>query len=545
MAVAVILVALPVGFLIVAAFDVGDKATGGTFALGLSNFAVIPRYLDWLGNSFIVAVPATLLAVIAGLILAWIINRTTIPGAAIFEQLIYIPYFMPPIVGALAWSLLGAERTGIINQVYRAATGSEAALVNTHSPLGIIFVMAIYEGTLAFIMISAAMKSMDPSLEDSSLILGAGRFKTAMNITLPLLAPAVLGSTIFIFAEAVGSFSVPAILGMNVRFFVVSTGIFNMIRNWPPNYPAAAVLGLSLFLFTAGAVWLYGRAIRGRSFTTITGKAFRPRRINMGRWTPVLFGICVLYILIAVVIPLGVLTYASFLQRVTTNPDSIVWTFNNYRDVLFGYAPAIIALRNSLVLGVLTATVGVIFMGLLAWTMYRGSSRRRGLLEYVVMFPQAVPRMVLALGLLWAWLIIPIGIYGTIWLLLLAYLTAFLPMGVRAIAGIIQQVDRSLEESAKICGASWLRILMTVTLPLLRPGIVSTWVLLFIVSLREISVSILLVTGQNMVVGPSIFVFYEMGGIVVVSALAMLLTALILIPLTTLRILVGRTPVSE
>ena len=539
------LVALPIVFLLLAAFNVGDQDQRWPIQLGLDHLGAIPYYLDWLGNSFLIAVPSTLLAVLIGMVLAWVLYRTTIPAAGPLEQLILIPYYVPSIVGALAWSLLGAERTGMINQLFRWLTGTEGALVNAHSPLGIILVMSIYEGTLAFIMIGAAMKSMDPALEECSQMLGASRFTTARRITLPLLLPAILGSAIFIFAEGIASFSVPAILGLNAHFFVVSTGILSMVRSYPPNYGGAAMLGLSLFIFTALLVWFYNRKISGGSFVTVTGKAFRPRRIDLGRWTPALTALCLVYVLFAVVIPLAAISYASFLQGITTNLSKVVWTTSNYRDVLFSYGPARLAIQNSLLLGVLTATLGVVFMGLLVWIIYRSTIRGRGMLEYVAMFPHAIPRFVLALGLLWAWLTVPAGIYGTIWILLLAYLTVFMPMGVRAIAGVVLQVDKSLEESARVCGASWLQSLTTITAPLLWPGLVSTWALLFIVTLRETSTSILLVTGQNMVVGPSIFVFYEMGGMVVVSALALVLTGVIFVPLLLVKLLAGKTPVAE
>ncbi len=543
--VAAALVFYPMVFLVISSLNVGDPTGRGPIKLGLDNYAVIGKYLDWLLNSFMIAIPGTMLAVLLGTVLAWIVNRTTIPWRGFFDQMMVIPYYLPPIVGALAWSLLGAERTGIINVFYRAIFGATDPLVNTHSPLGIIFAMAIFDGTVAFIMISAAMKSMDPALEESSTVLGAGRFYTAARVTVPLLIPAVLGSGILIFAEMMGSFSIPAILGMNVRFFVVTTGIYSLLTGFPPNYAASAALGLSLFVFTAGSVYLYGRILKGGNFVTITGKAFRPRLVDMGRWTPLLFAVCVTYLMLAVILPLGALIYASFLTYLTTTAGNINWTLDNYNQVIFGYGPARVAIRNSFMLGLLTASIGVVFMGLLSWIMYRTSIKGRGLLEYVVMFPQAVPRMVLALGLLWAWLVVPIGIYGTIWILLLAYLTVFLPIGVRSITSVILQIDKSLEECARVCGASWLRTLRTITMPLLRPGLMSAWVLLFIVALREISTSILLVTGKNMVLGPSIFVFYEMGGLAAVSALAVILSAIIFAALIVVRLVAGKSVIAE
>jgi len=416
---------------------------------------------------------------------------------------------MTPLLGAIAWSILGSERSGLINRLFMSVFHTQTPLINTHSLLGIVFVVAIYESCVAFMMISAAMKSMDPSLEESSLMLGAGKFATARRITIPLTLPAVGGAALFIFAGTMGTFAVPAVLGVNAGVFVITTKIYTVVNRFPPDYALAAALGLALAAITGVAVAMYGKQMAANSYTTITGKSFRPRRMNMGSWTPVLFGICLLYVLVAMVIPLGVLVYTSFLVTPTTDPQQIHWTLDNYEHAFVKLPIARIALQTSFVLGILTATIGVVFMGLISWIMYRSKMRGTKLLEYVAMFPQAVPGVVFSLGLLWAWLVIPVGMYGTIWILLLCYLTVFLPLGVRTMTGVIMQLEPSLEECSRMCGASWLRTLWSVTVPLLKPGVLATWMLLFIVSLREVSASVLLVSAENKVIGPTLLNFYE------------------------------------
>jgi iron(III) transport system permease protein len=449
-----------------------------------------------------------------------------VPGARWIEQLIILPFYITPLVGALAWSALASPRSGLINKLWQSVAGPDAVLVNIASPFGIIWVMALYEGTVAYMIISAAMKSMDPSLEESSQVFGAGKFRTALRITVPLLKPAILGAAAFVFAEMLGSFAVATVIGVPIRFHVVTTGIWLLLTGNPPNYPAAAAMGISLCVFTGAAMYIYAKMLGRRDFTTITGKAFRPRVMDMGRWRPVLLGICVLYVTLAAILPLIALVFASVLKFNTTVLTDVAWTLGNYESV-FNKGATTSAMQNSLILAFLTATIGVLLMGVLSWFIYRTTVPGRSYLEYIVMFPQAVPRMVFSLGLLWAWISMPIGIYGTIWLLLLAYLTIFLPLGVRSISAVVLQLERSVEECARVCGATWLKTMWTITLPLLRPGIMAAWVLIFIVSIREVGASILLISARTKVIGPAIIESWEATGTQLTSALAIVQSLMI------------------
>ncbi len=531
---AVLLVTYPVFFLLQLALNVGKPDAHPVTAYGLANFATAVNHLDWIGNTLLVAVIGTIGALGLGLALAWIVIRTNVPGARLFEQLIILPYYVSPLVGALAWSVLATSRGGLFNKLWQTIAGPTAVLVDIQTPLGIAWVMALYDGTVAFMIIAAAMRTMDPSLEECSMVLGGGRLKTAWRVTVPLLKPAILGAAMFVFAEMLGSFAIAAVLGTPARFFVVTTGMLLLLGESPPNYPLAAALGISLFVFTGTAMWLYIRAIGGGTFTTITGKGFRPRTIDMRGWRPVLFGICLLYVLLAVVLPLAALVMTSLLRFNTTIISQMVWTLNNFQQV-FSPGPTFGALTNSLFVAIVTASVGVAFMGLVCWFIYRSAVPGRTLLEYVVMFPQAIPKMVFSLGLLWAWIVTPIGIYGTLWLLILAYLTIFMPLGVRTIAGVILQVEKSVEECARVCGATWLGTLRTITLPLLKPGILAAWVLLFIVSVREVSASILLISANTKVIGPAIIQSYEESGLQLTAAMAITLSTIVFVALFVIQ----------
>ena len=528
----------PLAFLVLIALNTGPPTAWPPARYGLANFAGLADSPAVLLNTLYVSLLAAGMTMVFGCLLAWILSRTNVPGRGILEQLMGLPYYVTPLLGALAWAALGGPRSGLLNQLWYAM-GGRAPLINVYSPTGIAWVMALFEGSVAFVMISAAMKSMDPALEESSQVLGAGKLQTAVRITLPLMTPAILGTAIFVFAEMLGSFSAAAILGMPDRFFVVTTAIWTLILRYPPDYPLAAAMGLSLFAIMAGLMYLYGRIVTAGSYATITGRAFRPRALNMGWMTWLLFAVCVAYLVLAVVLPMATLGYVSLLRFATVIPKDVHWTLSNYQTA-FEMAPVRSALGNSLLLGVATATIGALLMAVLSLIIYRTRMPGRHLLEYVVMFPQSVPRMVFGLGLLMAWVVMPVPVYGTLWLLLIAYLTVFLPLGVRTLSGVVLQIDRSLEESARVCGASWLYQVRTVTIPLLRPGLIAAWMLLFIASVREVGASVLLVGPRAKVLGPAILSSWESAGTQLTAAMALIQVLVVFAALAVLIATVGR-----
>ena len=526
---AAVLVLYPIFYLIQASLSVGDPQARPPDAYGLDNFIDLGRYAHIFWNTVLVAVVATVMAIVFGFVMGWILSRTNVPGRAAFEQLMALPYYVTPLMGALAWSLIGSPSGGMLNQVWRAF-GGESHLIDITTPYGIAWVMALFEGSVAFVMIGAVMKSMDPALEEASQVLGAGRIRTMLRITLPLVLPGVLGATIFVFAEMLGSFSAALVLGLPARFYVVTTAMYQLVSQYPPQFPLAAAMGVSLFAVMFLMVWAYRRIVRARSFVTITGKAFRPRVMDVGplRWP--LLAMCLLYLGVAVVLPVVTLLYASFQRLATFFPRADNFTLANYTTALSLDAVRS-ALWNSLLLGLGTASIGVVLMGFLSWMIYRSRLPGAGAIEYILMFPQAVPRLVFAFGMLWAWLIFPIPIYGTLWLLLIAYLTVFLPLGIRTISGVMLQIDRSLEESAQMCGASWGYRMRTVTMPLLRPGLIAAWLLLFIASVRELGASILLMGPKAKVITPAIVESWFSTSTELTAAMALLQTLAVAVAL--------------
>lgn len=515
----------PVFFLLQASLKQGDGTIEGSTGYGLGNYARLPKYAGIVWNTVEVSVVATIVAIIAGFVIAWILTRCNVPFRRSLEQLMAVPYYVTPLLGALAWSLLGAPHSGYINQLFRVL-GGEGSLININSAMGIAWVMALFEGSVAFVMISAVMQSIDPSLEEASQVIGAGRFSTMIRVTLPLVTPGVLGAVVYVFAEMLGSFSAALVLGTPNRFYVLTTAIFLMVTQYPPRIPLAAAMGAVLFVLMFGMTWLYRRMIRGRSYVTVTGKAFRPRQLDVGRLRWVFFGLVLAYLFLSVFLPMLTLLYVSLQKLASAMPSWSNFTLSHYRVALSQNAVRF-AVKNSLELGAMTATIGVAITGMISWLLHRSKLPGRGALEYISMFPQAVPRLVFAFGIMWAWLVIPIPIYGTIWLLLIAYVTVFLPLGVRTISSVLMQLDKTLDECGQVCGANWSQRLRTINIPLLRPGIMAAWMLLFIGSVRELGASILLAGPNSQVLTPAIVDAWNNASSELTASMALIQTAVV------------------
>src|SRR6266487_3911780 len=375
--VAGLLVLYPVAFLLQAAFNTGDPEARPPTEYGFENFAGLLAYPQIILNTLTVSFAATVMALVIGFLMAWIITRTNVPGRRFFEQLMVVPFYLTPLLGALAWSLLGTPESGFLNQYWRAL-GGEDYLIDINTPYGIAWVMALFEGSVAFVMIGAVMKSMDPALEEASQVIGAGRLRTMLRITLPLVLPGVLGAAVFVFAEMLGSFSAALVLGLPSRFYVVTTAMYQFVSQYPPRFPTAAAMGVSLFAVMFAMLWVYRRIVGKGSYATITGKAFRPRVIDVGplRWP--LLASCVFYLGVAVILPVLTIVYASFQRLTALKPKIDNFTLANYETALSLDAVRS-ALGNSLILGLATASIGVLLMGFLSWLIYRSRLPGAGL----------------------------------------------------------------------------------------------------------------------------------------------------------------------
>lgn len=537
-AVVALLVLYPIFYLLQAALDVGLPDSRPPTDYGADNFLKILDYRTILLNTLVVTLAATVMALVFGFMTAWILTRTNVPFKRTLDQLMTVPYYVTPLLGALAWSFLGAPESGFINQIWRSLGGT-GALIDITSPFGIAWAMALFEGSVAYVMISAVMQSMDPSLEEASQVIGANRWHTMRRVTLPLVAPGVLGAAIFVFAEMLGSFSAALVLGTPARFYVITTAIYQLVTQYPPRIPLAAAMGVSLFAIMFAMLFLYRRITGKRSYVTISGKAFRPRPMDVGGLRWVFFGVCAFYVFLSAILPVSALIYASVQKLAVAFPAASNFTLANFQQALSINAVRS-AMFNSLMLGAITATIGVAITALLSWIILRTKLPGRGTLEYIAMFPQAVPRLVFAFGMMWAWLVFPIPIYGTFWVLLIAYLTVFMPLGIRTISGVVMQLDKSLDECGQVCGATWVHRMRTITMPLLRPGLLAAWLLIFVASVRELGASILLMGSDSKVMTPAIVEAWFSTSSELTAAMALIQTAVIAVTMLLFTLLTRR-----
>jgi iron(III) transport system permease protein len=351
-------------------------------------------------------------------------------------------------------------------------------------------------------------------------------------VTLPLVLPAALGSAMLVFVQAMGLFSVPAVLGMPSGFYVAGTEIYRLVNNYPPRFGQAAAWGLLLLAVTALLLWAQAALLERRSFVTVTGKAFRPRIVSVGRARHALAAFAWMYVAAAVILPVATLLWASLVNFLTVDPKLMAFDLRHFRYVLFTYPKTYLAAQNSLLLGVATATV-VCLLGLgIGWVLVRTRSRARGFLDQVSMMPLALPSIVLALGLLWTyvgakWL----PIYGTIFILLIAYATHYLPFGVRAASGALRQLHPELEDAARVSGAGLFKTLRLVVLPLTAPSIAAAWTLLFILAIQEVSASILLYTSRTTVLSVAVFDLWEAGNVNALAAFSVMQLAVTFVAL--------------
>jgi iron(III) transport system permease protein len=472
-----------------------------------------------IANTLVVGIGATLLAVTAGAALAVMLARIRTPGRGLLSRLVTLPLYITPLLTAIAWSWLGSPRGGLINLFARQTLGIDS-LVNLHTPGGVIFVSALSYVPLPFLLIGAALRGMDPSLEESARVHGAATLVSLRLVTLPLVLPAILGSGLLVFVQAVGLFSVPAVLGMPSGFQVAGTEIYRLLNNYPPRVSQAAAWGLLLLVATAVLVWLQARLLRRRSYVTVTGKAFRPRLLDIGPLRWLLAGIAWAYVCAAVILPVATLVWAALVQFITIDPSLMTFDLRHFRYVLFEYPKTYLALKNSVLLGALSATC-VCALGLaISWVIVRTRSWLRPWLDQLSTIPLAMPSMVLALGLLWSYVgLRMLPIYGTIWILLIAYVTHYLPFGVRAGSAALRQLHAELEDAARMTGASWARTMLWIVLPLTRPTLIATWTLLFILAMQEVSSSILLYTSRTVVLSVAVFDLWEAGNVNALAAL--------------------------
>lgn len=514
------LVLSPIIMLIYGAFRTAPPMAEGGFTL--DNFGVIlsGNYLNALWNTIAVGVGTAVGCTVVGTLLAWLVFRTDMPGRGVLAILLTSSFYFPSFLTAEAWVALLAPKSGMLNNIFRLAV-PEFAGFNIHSLSGIVWVATLAYLPYTFLFLAAPLQSIDPSFEEAAAVSGAKRLRVFFTVTLPLVSYAVLSGALLTFILAVGLFGVPAVIGMPAQIYVLATKIFQLLEFYPSNYQVAAALSAMLMILTVAAIWLQRYIVGRRSHISITGKGYRPRPMPLGamRWPA--FALCVFYFVLAVVLPLLALLYLSITRFYTGILDFSHPTLDHYYKILFEYPITGRAFTNSFLLSSVGATVAIGLCTLVSYMVIKGRSRARGLLETITMMPSAVPGLVIAVGLLWAYIRSPI--YGTVLILLVSYVTHYMPQGFRIVSSNLIQMDSALEESARVSGASWLMTLKDIVIPLIRPAMVSGWLLLFVAFFRELSSAVLLYTHGNEVLSVAIWDLHQNGNLGMLSALAILM----------------------
>ena len=481
-------------------------------------------------NTIALAFVKTVLALGLAVLLAWIVARTDTPWRGTLEVLITLPFFIPPIVTAMSWGMLGNPQVGLINQVWKAVTGSTSSPINVYSYTGIVWHMMQYSTPFLFLFIVDIFRAMDPSLEESSRMSGASKLRTFRSITLILMMPALTSSFILSFVRGIESFESALFFGTPVGITVITTEIYNAInQRQGPDYQYATALSFTILAFLFLLVLVQWRILRGRTFTTVTGKGYTPNVMRLGAWRWVTFGFCILFFFITVVMPIGQLLIGSFFRYMGFYSADML-TLDHYQSV-FKNSDFWRGFRNTMLLGFLGATATMVLGSIVAYVSARTTWRGRRLIDAIAWLPWMMPGMVLGVGFLWAFAILPhsIPIYGTIWALLLAYVALGTPVSVRVMNGAYAQLGYDLEECSRVHGGSWFQTFWRIIVALAWPSFAVGWILTFFGIMRELSASVLLYSVGSEVLSVVLLKLWTNGAAEQVSVIGLMMMVLVVL----------------
>jgi len=500
--------------------------------LSIANFLAVlgnPNVAEALFNTLVVCGGGTLIAVVIGLAFSWIVVRTNTPFKGFIAAASMLPLFAPPLVAGVAWTILGSPKTGLINTVFKWANLDWR--VNFYSLWGLVFVFGIYYAPYVYMFTASALRNMDPSLEEAAEISGASAFATLFSVTFPLIMPAIVSGMLLSFVVMLGIYGIPAVLGAPANINVLTTYIFKL-TNWsPPLYNTAAAVAIVLMAVTGLLVFLQQQVLRGRSYTTVAGKAFRPRHLDLGRWRWFTFGLGIVYLLVVVILPTLALIVAAFRKFMFIRDVASLFDMRQYSLVhfysIFDNPLTLRSIYNAIEVGIITAVVGGTLAFAIGYTIHRTQIAGRRSIDLISTIPVAIPGLVVGVAYLWAWIGIPGALYGTIWILALAFIARFIPDTVKALSTSFLQIHRELEEAAWVCGKGILGTIATIVLPLARPGVIASMTLLFVLAIRELGSSLFLYTSNTMVMSVLLLDFYEGGNLGKTAAFSLVQTVLL------------------
>lgn len=507
-----VLTLAPIVMLVIGSFSEGLRNVGKfTFEKYISVYSD-PGLVDILGNTVMFVVGAALFSTILALFLAYLNNRTNIPWKFSFKVLSVVPMMIPHVLFSVSWALLLNPSNGILNLWLQQLFNLSNAPLNIYSIPGMILVEGLLDLPIAYLIISPAMASFDVSLEESSKVFGGGILKTLFRITLPVLRPAILAAFILCVVRSLASFAVPSVLGMPGRVYVLSTYIYRTVNTgFIADYGKAAAIGMSILVVSISLIYVYRYMTRSsEKYVTVSSRGFKPVVIELKKAKIPLFIVVVLISFILIVLPVLVLLYTSLVpySMVPSVKAFSMMDLNHWKTVLADPI-SLLSLKNSLFLGVVGATLGTLLSLFIAYVIVKVKTRTAGILETLSFLSFSFPGIVIGIGFMWFFIKTPL--YATIWALLIGYVATYLPYGIRPMTSAFVQIHSHLEESSAVCGASLLTTMRRIVIPLLVPGIVSGWVLMATMFLRELSLSVVLSRPGTEVLAVQILRFSEDG----------------------------------
>ncbi len=522
-AVLVLLVVVPLAWLFIKSFQAPQTGsfTLNNYFLAFSTW----RYLEPIVNSLKLALAVACSSVAVGSGMAWLVARSDMPGRSLVRLLVIASFITPPFLGAIAWILLAAPRSGWLNRLYMAVTGEPQGAFNIYTLAGCVFVIAIYSYPYAFTFVSAALELISSEMEHAAQILGAGACRTALSVTLPMVLPGIVAGFIMSFLEAIALFGSPALILIPARKNVMTTQLWQFFQ-FPTKVELAAAYALPLLMLTVALLLLQRRLLARKGFAAVGGKGGQRRLVRLGVWRYPALIACLGVSSLSLFLPYAVLLSTSLSQAWGRGFSAANFTLRWYNWALFGYAGSRLAIRNSLVYSLLAATFALALAVAIAYIANRRLVRGHQVLSFLAMTPFVIPGIVLATGFIAAYTHPPLVLYGTAAIMVIAFTTRFLPIAYANCDAILKSVGAELENAGRILGAGRLHMLREVTLPLVKRGLFGGWVLIFIQALRELSAAVLLFTVSTKVVSTLIFDLSDEGNFEAVSALGVLMLVL-------------------
>lgn len=461
-------------------------------------------------NSLYFSVGSAILATLLGGCVAWVVTRTDAPLRGLGYFTAFASFGTPFILYTIGWLLL-LGKAGPVNYWLSALFDHTGPVIFVYSLFGMILIESLLWSPFVFLMLAAAFRSMDPSLEEASAVCGARAWQTLRRVSLRLMLPAFFSVLLLIFIRSFESFEIPALVGLPGDIRVLTTSIYLDAQKLPPRYGSAGAFAVLLMIVVAGTLYLYFRITReGDRFHTVTGKGYRPTLIHLGAWRYLAGTGLLIYSLVLLVLPFLIILWASFLPFYMQPSLEAVsrFTLKNYVTAL-NFPKITDSIRNSIVLGLASASFVMILTLLASWILVRTKIRGRWLLDFLTTLPLLFPGIVMGLAILRFYLFVPIPVYGTLWILLIAFATRYIPYGIRYTHSGLLQLHKELEEASYVSGASWFNSMRRIILPLITPSFLGGWIFVFLLSAKELSMSVLLVSPQTPVVSVAIFELWE------------------------------------